>query len=109
MEAALTLVSCADKDEATRLATALVEAKLAGCVTLINQAESIYRWQGKIEHDQEVLLLIKHPQQNFPELEKAITQLHSYDTPEILQLPITQGSASYLSWLGDSCHINTQE
>ena len=102
-DAALTIVSCSDKQEATQIATALIEAKVAACVTVIDNAWSVYRWQGQIEQANEALLLIKHPKHAFAKLASLIDKLHTYENPEIIQLPIQQGAANYLAWLGEAC------
>lgn len=93
------LCTCANEEEGSRIASALVEAGLAACVNLLPGVRSIYRWQGKVEKAEEVLLLIKSREDRFPELRERIATLHSYDTPEIIALPITHGSDKYLDWL----------
>ncbi len=93
------LCTCKDQDEARRIAEALVESRLAACVNLLSGIQSIYRWQGKVETAHEVLLLIKSTAERFDELRARITELHSYETPEIIALPITAGSESYLRWI----------
>jgi periplasmic divalent cation tolerance protein len=97
------LVTCANRREAKRIARALVEEKLAACVN-IHEARvlSVYRWKGKMEQTREVLLVIKTSQAVFSRLERRVKQLHSYETPEIVGLPIVAGSRAYLDWLDDS-------
>lgn len=82
-----------------RLANLLVEAGLAACVQILPQIASVYRWQGKVEQAAETLLLIKTTRTVYPELETAIKQNHSYETPEIVALPVETGSIEYLDWL----------
>ena len=77
----------------------LVGAHLAACVQIFPEMESVYRWQGKIERQPEILLIAKTIRSRFDELEREIRALHSYDTPEIVALPIVAGSAPYLDWL----------
>ena len=103
MAAALTIVSCSDKQEAEKLAQALVAEKVCACVTVIDNVWSVYRWQGEVTQTKEVLLLIKHQKQSFNKLSSLVTALHTYDNPEIIQIPIEQGAANYLAWLKESC------
>lgn len=93
------LVTCGSEEEAVNIANALVEAHLAACVNLLSPVRSIYRWEGKIWDEREWLLIIKTQKQRFNELEKKVKSLHSYSVPEIIGLPITEGSSSYLQWL----------
>lgn len=94
--------ACSDQQEADRIARALVESELAACVNIIPGARSIYRWKGKVEATDEVLLLIKTEERLAGEVEKTITALHSYELPEILALKVTGGSERYLDWLQTS-------
>jgi len=86
-------------EEAARLADMLVVSHLAACVQILPTIESVYRWEGKIERQSEILLLAKTTRAKFDELEREVRSLHSYDTPEIVALPIVAGSARYLEWL----------
>jgi periplasmic divalent cation tolerance protein len=92
--------TCPNEDEARRIAEGLVESRLAACVNLLPGMESIYRWEGEVETAREVLLLIKSKAERWDELRARITELHSYDTPEIIAIPITAGSEKYLNWIG---------
>lgn len=97
------LVTCGSSKEADRLAEALVEKRLAACVNILQTpVKSIYRWKGRVETAKEFLLLIKTSRANFLALSRQIEKLHSYDTPEIIALPITAGSPEYLRWLDQS-------
>jgi periplasmic divalent cation tolerance protein len=89
-------------EEATRLADLLIGAQLAACVQILPEMESVYRWQGKIERQSEILLIAKTTAAKFAELEREVRALHSYDTPEIIAVPILVGSTPYLKWLVDS-------
>jgi periplasmic divalent cation tolerance protein len=100
--ALLVLTTCADAEEAKRLAGALVERRLAACVSTVERVTSTYRWQGKIEHDGESLLLIKTGTERFEALERAIRELSSYDVPEVLAFRVDEGSSAYLDWLAES-------
>lgn len=93
--------TCGTHDEALAIANSLVEARLAACVNVLPPVHSIYRWEGKLETAHEVLLIIKTTQERFPAVRDRITQLHTYDTPEIIAMPVVEGSDKYLDWLRD--------
>lgn len=94
------LTNCGSLNEARRIAKALVEKRLAACVnTVTAPVESTYRWKGKVEQAKEYLLLIKTSRAHYAAVERTIRELHSYDVPEIIALPIAAGSKDYLSWL----------
>ena len=95
-------MTAANGEEATRLADMLVGAHLAACVQILPEMESVYRWQGKIERQAEVLLLAKTTREKFEELEREVRALHSYETPEIIAVPVTAASAPYLAWLSST-------
>jgi periplasmic divalent cation tolerance protein len=98
-ESCVVLSTCAKKDEATKIANDLVQARLAACVNLIPQITSIYRWEDKVEESHEVLMVIKTQSKLFQKVKEAISKKHSYACPEIISLPINQGSKDYLNWL----------
>lgn len=87
---------------ARRIAQSLVEAQLAGCVQVIGPLTSTYRWRGAVETAQEWLCLVKTSRTLYPKVEAAIRALHTYETPEILAVPVLTGSDDYLAWLGDT-------
>ena len=89
------------REDADRIARALVEKRLAGCVQVLGPISSTYRWEGEIESAEEWLCLIKSSSDRYPDLERAILELHPYDVPEILATPVAAGSAAYLQWLAD--------
>ena len=93
------LVTCGSEEEGLKIARALVEDGLAACVNLISPVRSIYRWEGKIFDENEWLLIIKTQRERFGELERKVKSLHSYSVPEIISLPILEGSSSYLDWV----------
>ncbi|MFL6449852.1 MAG: divalent-cation tolerance protein CutA [Bryobacteraceae bacterium] len=93
------LCTCSSEKEGRHLAEALVQSKLAACVNLLPGVHSIYRWEGEMESAAEVLLLIKSTADRFEEIRARITELHSYDTPEIIALAVTAGSDKYLNWI----------
>src|SRR5262245_41828826 len=96
------LITAANRVEAIRLADMLVGAHLAACVQILPEMESVYRWQGKIERQPEILLLAKTTGAKFEELEREVRALHSYDTPEIIAVPIVTGSEPYLRSLAQN-------
>lgn len=98
-DAIVVFMTAANGEEAARLAEMLVGAHLAVCVQILPEMESVYRWQGKIERQSEILLLAKTTQEKFGELEREVRALHSYDTPEIIAVPVSEASAPYLKWL----------
>lgn len=98
-DAIVVFLTAANGEEATRLADMLVGAHLAACVQILPEMESVYRWQGKIERSAEVLLIAKTTRGKFDDLEREVRALHSYDTPEIIALPVVTGSGPYLEWL----------
>jgi periplasmic divalent cation tolerance protein len=98
-EAIVVLMTAANGEEAARLADLLIGAHLAACVQILPEMESVYRWQGKIERQPEILLIAKTARSRFDELEREVRALHSYETPEIIALPIVAGSGPYLDWL----------
>ena len=89
-------------DLAQKIASALVEEHAAACVNIIPGMRSIYRWEGKVCNEEECLLLIKSSQENFEMVRARIRQLHSYQVPEIIAIPITAGDSLYLSWLNEA-------
>ena len=98
-EPVVVLCTAPDEQTAARLARGLVEARLAACVNVITGVRSFYRWQGKVEDDAEVQMLIKSRRGRAAELEAFLSREHPHDVPEILFLPIDDGSAPYLEWL----------
>jgi periplasmic divalent cation tolerance protein len=86
---------------AERIAAEVVSRRLAGCVQIIGPIQSVYRWQGEVERAEEWLLLIKTAADQYTAVEAAIRELHSYEVPEIIAMPITAGSDGYLTWLRD--------
>jgi len=97
-KACVVMVTAPSREEAESLARAALEARLAACVQL-QPITSLYWWDGQIANDSEQLLLFKTAAARFPALRDLILQRHSYDTAEIVQLPITDGSEKYLAWI----------
>jgi periplasmic divalent cation tolerance protein len=96
----LILSTCADREQAEKIARALIERQLAACVNILPGVHSLYRWQGNVESAEEVLLLIKTRAALSPEVQATISTLHSYEIPEFLVVSIAGGSEAYLAWLG---------
>ena len=98
----LVLTTASNEDEAREIANALVDRRLAACVNIIPQIESIYRWEGKAASSREYLLLIKTTEDKFTAVRDAIRVLHSYEVPECIAIEIRDGSPEYLKWIVDS-------
>lgn len=98
----LVLMTASSGEEAARLAEMLVGAQLAACVQILSGIKSVFRWKGRIERQTEVLLLAKTSASKFDQLEREVRALHSYETPEIVALPLTSGSEPYLKWIAAS-------
>ena len=105
----LALVSCPDADTARALAKQLVEARLAACVTVLPGAESVYRWQGQIEVENECLLLAKLPAggDHFDALRDAVLAAHPYELPEIIAVSCTSALPAYAQWIIDETRLPT--
>jgi len=102
MDFVVVFITVGSTEEGEQLARALVEEKLAACVNRIAGVQSTYRWQGQVVTDQEQLLVVKTSAAMFDQLEQRVRELHSYDVPEIVTVPIVRGSAAYLNWLSDA-------
>ena len=99
----LVISTAGSREEASRIAKALIEEKLAACVNIVGPIESVYRWQGKVESAQELLMLIKTIAAKAASVTSRIRELHSYDLPEAIEVNIDGGSSEYLKWIGESC------
>ncbi|TAK92314.1 MAG: divalent-cation tolerance protein CutA [Burkholderiaceae bacterium] len=102
MDTLLVLTNTPDLTTAKDLARTLVERRLAACVNILPNVQSIYRWQGEIESADEIPLLIKTTTERYPALEAAIRETHPYAVPEIIALPISKGLPAYLRWVIES-------
>lgn len=94
--------TCPDKRTAEQIANKLIDERLAACINIVEGITSVYRWEDQRQSDAELLLIVKSRSDIFPSLEKRILELHPYAVPEIIALPIVQGTAAYLSWI-DAC------
>jgi len=93
------LLTVGSEGEATKISRVLVEKELAACVNIITGVRSIFQWEGNVTEEQEFLLLAKTVKQNFEQLTWAVKAIHSYRVPEIIALPIQNGSEEYLTWI----------
>ena len=100
--ALIVLVTASNSEEASRIADALVGGRLAACVNIVGGVESVYRWEGKVTRDSEVLMIIKTTDDRYAELEAQVRALHSYTTPEVIAMRLERGTEAYLNWLGES-------
>ena len=99
---AVVMVTAPDMALARRLAKTGLEAKLAACANIVPAIESHYWWEGKLESSNEALVIFKTQQELLPKLERIVQEVHSYDTPEFVALPLTAGSRKYLAWIKDN-------
>lgn len=100
--ARIILTTAGSQEEGRKIAQALVDRRLAACVNIVPQIESIYRWQGKTETAEEWLLLIKTEADLFERVRDTVKELHSYDLPEFVMLEVAAGSQEYLSWIAEN-------
>ena len=98
-EALVIYITAPNEEEGAKIAHTLVEERLAGCVSIIRPVRSIYRWCENIEDDTEALMIVKTGKHLFESLEKRVRELHSYTVPEIIAVPVVEGSRGYLQWL----------
>jgi periplasmic divalent cation tolerance protein len=98
------LVATVNNEEAVRIGKGMVDAKLAACANIIPVVQSIYRWKGKVVKAQEALLILKSTRPRYRALEKAIKAMHTYETPEIIALPVKEGLDQYIGWVYSETH-----
>ncbi len=96
----IAIATASSKEEAEKLARALLDQGIAACIQ-VNQIKSYYRWQGKVNVNDEQILLIKCKHSDFADIQKCIKENHSYEVPEIIEIPITAGLPEYLSWISE--------
>lgn len=102
MDEIVVFITASKEEEAAAIARELVERKLAGCVNILPNIRSIYRWEGAIEDEGEVLMIVKTQRSLFEQLRTKVKEMHSYSVPEIIALPIVEGSPEYLAWLKEA-------
>lgn len=98
----IVFVTAKDNAEASVIAQGLLREKLIACANIVDGIKSLFWWQGKIDESRETMLVLKTRRDLFDRLSSKVKELHSYDTPEIIALPIVQGSADYLNWINSS-------
>jgi periplasmic divalent cation tolerance protein len=98
-EAIVVIMTAASQEEAGRIAEMLISSRLAACVQILPEIESVYRWRGEVTREKEILLLAKTTQSRFAEFESKVRAVHSYETPEIVAVSVVAVSAPYLQWL----------
>ena len=102
MEYVAVFITAPDEDTAADIAKVLVGGGLAACANIVRNVRSIYKWQGKMEDESEVLMIVKTSSDKFSALESKVREMHPYDVPEIVSVPITQGSDPYIEWLSNA-------
>jgi periplasmic divalent cation tolerance protein len=102
MDPLVVYVTTETEEQAVDIAKAVVGERLAACANIIRNVRSIYRWEGEVQDDQECLMVVKTTAANFPKLKERVVELHSYECPEVVALPITDGHRPYLDWLDES-------
>jgi len=95
-------ITAPNKKEARHIAEKLIKNKACACVNIVDKIESLFWWQGKVDHAAEVLLIIKSKKSKLPRIIKLVKSIHSYDLPEIIALPIIDGEKNYLRWIDGS-------
>ena len=98
----IVLTTCGNDEDAGALARTLVERRLAACVNAVSKVSSTYRWQGRLQQDQETLLIIKTTASRLAAIEKTIREQSKYELPELIALPVAGGGADYLAWIRES-------
>ena len=98
----LATTTTATVEDAGKIAAALVEERMAACVQIVEPITSVYRWQGNVEEEKEVLLLIKSTRDLVPRIADLLEQIHPYEVPELIATPIVGGSTAYLNWLKEN-------
>lgn len=106
MDAILIITNLPDKASAEALAKKLIQERLAACVNIMAACTSVYHWQGKVETAQEIPVLIKTTRQRYEAAEQTIREVHPYELPEIIMVPLAGGLPAYLDWV--AAETNTQ-
>ncbi|HVZ17665.1 MAG TPA: divalent-cation tolerance protein CutA [Terriglobales bacterium] len=106
-DARVVLTTSGNREEAEKIANALVENEMAACVNIVGPITSVYRWEGKVETASEFLLIVKTWEDAYERVEQAIRELHSYELPECIALRVEKGSEAYLEWVENS--VNGEE
>ena len=101
----IVMVTVGNGEEALSIARTLVEEKLVACVNMVPRIRSIFRWKGEICDEEELLLIMKTRSELYPALQNRIRQIHTYEVPEIISFPVTDGLSDYLNWVVDNTSI----
>ena len=102
MGALVVITTVGTEKQANQIAEELLARRHAACVNILQIPRTIYRWQGKVLHDSELMLVIKTTEAEFDEVEQTIKELHNYETPEVLGFAVSRGSSDFLSWIVES-------
>ena len=102
----ITLTTVSNKENGLLIARELTKARLCACVNILEGATSVYFWKGELCEESELLLFIKAPQENFEKIKEKILELHEYELPEIVELPIGQGYEKYLKWIEEETRLS---
>jgi periplasmic divalent cation tolerance protein len=102
MSAIVVFITASGEEEAARIARALVEERLAACVNIIRGVRSIYAWKGSLQDEAEALMVLKTREALFGPIERRVKELHSYEVPEVIAMPITQGLEDYMAWMEEA-------
>lgn len=102
MSAVIIFITTSSEDEAQKLSDILIEKRLVACVNIIPKVNSIFHWQGSVSHETEALMIAKSIKKQMQKIIATVKQNHSYEVPEIIALPIIEGSEDYLNWINDS-------
>jgi periplasmic divalent cation tolerance protein len=105
MDKIVVLITVPDEEEAASLATILVDERFAACVNIVNGMRSVYRWKGELFDEPECLLIVKTVSDNFAALEARVRELHGYEVPEIIALPVVKGFGAYLDWVEENTRL----
>ena len=107
VEVIIILITVPDVKSAEKIAAMLVEKSLAACVNIITGVKSVYRWEGELNHDDELLLLVKTVRDNFDAISLAVKSIHPYDLPEIIAVPVVNGFNPYIEWIKDETSVDS--
>jgi periplasmic divalent cation tolerance protein len=99
MSAIVVFITASGEEEAAKIARALVEERLAACVNIIRGVRSVYAWKGEVQDEAEALMVLKTREALFDPIKRRVRQLHSYDVPEVIAVPITRGLEVYMAWM----------
>lgn len=98
-DVSVVLITAPDADVAEQIGGALVDEHLAACVNLVPGVTSLFRWEGAVEKETEVLMIVKGTSSGFERLRRRVIELHPYDSPEVIELPVHAGDDRYLAWV----------